>query len=65
MFSKLERKTVKHMMFSVGLIALGYIIAVLGVHYDPVMWLGLVTMLGGWFYLIRTGHGTLHAKKWR
>ena len=31
MFSKLERKTVRHMMESVGLIALGYIIAVAGI----------------------------------
>ena len=38
------------MMESVGLIALGYIIA------------GLLVRLAGWFFLIRSGHGTLHPK---
>jgi len=62
-FSKLQKKTIKHMMFSIGLIALGYITAVCGIHYDPVMWLGLIVMLSGWFVLIRTGHGALTGKR--
>ena len=51
------------MMFSIGLTALGYITAVCGIHYDPVMWLGLIVMLSGWFVLIRTGHGALTGKR--
>lgn len=62
MFSKLERKTVRHMMESVGLIALGYIIAVAGAESTAVIIAGLLVMLAGWFFLIRSGHGTLHPK---
>lgn len=50
------------MMFSVGLIALGYIVAVIGAHSNAVIVLGLLIMLAGWFFLIRSGHGTLHPK---
>lgn len=62
MFSKLERKTVRHMMESVGLIALGYIIAVAGAESTAVIIAGLLVMLAGWFFLMRSGHGTLHPK---
>ena len=58
MFSKLERKTVRHMMESVGLIALGYIIAVAGAESTAVIIAGLLVMLAGWFFLIRSGIGT-------
>lgn len=47
MFSKLERKTVRHMMESVGLIALGYIIAVAGADSTAVIVAGLLVMLAG------------------
>lgn len=63
MFSKLQKKTVKHMISSIGLIALGYIIAVVGIHNQFVMWAGLFIMLSGWFVLIRTGHGAALGKK--
>ena len=61
-FSKLEKKTVKHMTMFIGLIALGYIIAVVGADSTPILVSGLLVMLVGWFFLIRTGHGTLHPK---
>ena len=50
------------MMESVGLIALGYIIAVAGAESTAVIVAGLLVMLAGWFFLIRSGHGTLHPK---
>ena len=50
------------MMESVGLIALGYIIAVAGAESTAVIIAGLLVMLAGWFFLIRSGHGTLHPK---
>lgn len=62
MFTKLERKTVTHMMYSVALIAFGYIVAVIGAHSNAIIALGLIIMLAGWFFLIRSGHGTLHPK---
>lgn len=51
------------MISSIGLIALGYIIAVVGIHNHFVMWAGLFIMLSGWFVLIRTGHGAALGKK--
>ena len=44
MFSKLERKTVRHMMESVGLIALGYIIAVAGAESTAVIIAGRLVL---------------------
>lgn len=61
-FTKLERKTVRHMMLSVALIALGYIVAVVGADSNFVIVAGLLIMLVGWFFLLRSGHGTLHPK---
>ena len=61
-FTKLERKTVRHMMLSVALIALGYIVAVVGADSNSVIVAGLLIMLVGWFFLLRSGHGTLHPK---
>lgn len=51
------------MMESVGLIALGYIIAVAGAESTAVIIAGLFQLCWpGWFFLIRSGHGTLHPK---
>lgn len=50
------------MMMSVGLIALGYVIAVAGAESNIVIVAGLLVMLMGWFFLLRSGHGTLHPK---
>ncbi len=43
------------MMVSMGLIALGYIIAACGVHYPLILTFGILIMLAGWFSFLRTG----------
>lgn len=51
------------MMLSVGLIALGYVIAVCGVHFNPVMLFGLLVMLLGWFFLLKSGNKVRQQKQ--
>lgn len=59
---KVRKKDGQTLMLSVALIALGYIVAVVGADSNSVIVAGLLIMLAGWFFLLRSGHGTLHPK---